>query len=216
MTPLEKRKADFAAKKENEIWLYSYADLITNLLAFFLMILVATKSDPSNKEKIQRSISAITKSGGNRVVSTDEELATYIAQSLKDLGLQNNVALDRQKNGVNLVFSGGLFFDTNSAALTPDALELLTSLSPVFDKLPMTYHLDIEGHADSRPIVNSTIYPSNWELSAARAGAVVRYLASKGIAATRLRAVGYADTRPSGQGSQGNRRVVIAISGRTL
>src|SRR5690625_7301960 len=75
--------------------------------------------------------------------------------------------------------------------------------------------ITVEGHTDSVPI-RSARFPSNWELSGARAGSVVRYLEANGIHSERLRAVGYADTRPLGsndtvQGRASNRRVELTI-----
>ena len=73
--------------------------------------------------------------------------------------------------------------------------------------------VDAEGYADNRPI-NSPRYPSNWELSSARAGAVVRLLEAQGIPGSRLRAIGFGSTRPlDGHGdSEINRRVLIRIN----
>nr|MCU0254512.1 OmpA family protein [Acidobacteriota bacterium] len=73
----------------------------------------------------------------------------------------------------------------------------------------------VEGHSDNLPIRSAT-FPSNWELSAARAGAVVRFLVAHGLAPVRLEAVGHADTRPLGdnatdEGRQRNRRVEILL-----
>jgi chemotaxis protein MotB len=78
--------------------------------------------------------------------------------------------------------------------------------------LPDKYFIIVQGHTDSRP-VKGGIYPSNWELSSARAGGVVRYLESQGFPSKRMRAVGMADTAQIEDTSDSaqNRRVVIQI-----
>ena len=89
---------------------------------------------------------------------------------------------------------------------------MLGLLAPIIIALPKKYFLVVEGHADSRPIT-SGLYPSNWELSSARAGAVVRVLQSNGMTPSRMRAIGYADTKPSDDDHESEyyRRVVIKI-----
>lgn len=77
------------------------------------------------------------------------------------------------------------------------------------------HHIVVAGHTDTRTIRNAR-YPSNWELSGARAGSVVRYLQQQGIAGSRLSAVGLADTRPLGdnttlEGRAKNRRVELTL-----
>lgn len=90
---------------------------------------------------------------------------------------------------------------------------MLRKLVTVLNSTP--HQIVIEGHTDSVPI-RSYRYPSNWELSGARAGSVVRYLEANGVSSQRLSAVGYADTRPLGDngtadGRANNRRVELIL-----
>lgn len=100
-----------------------------------------------------------------------------------------------------------ILFKTGGADLTPNAV--LDRLAAAVIK--ENAYLRIEGHTDSAPI-NSEKYPSNWELSAARAINVLKYLESKGVPSTHLKAVGMADTKPISKDPQKNRRVVVMIS----
>jgi chemotaxis protein MotB len=119
-------------------------------------------------------------------------------------------------------FSSTAFFASGTATLSDSGQSILQNLlgrlqSPAF----ATYRITVEGHTDDEPI-NSPQFPSNWELSAARAAAVVRYFIEHGIPADRLRAAGYADTHPLApnrdaagnpipENQAKNRRVVIEL-----
>jgi chemotaxis protein MotB len=102
--------------------------------------------------------------------------------------------------GVSIAFESTLFFDTLSADVKTEGQTILGKLAVALDarqKQDLThYKLVVEGHTDSRPII-SGIYPTNWELSSARASRVVRFFIEKGFSPDKLSAVGYADTRPA-------------------
>lgn len=213
MKKISASHAELAAKRENEIWLYSYADLITNLMAFFIMMLVMSKGDTQTSQKIKDSLAKMVgKSGAAQTaVLQDDEMINSVSQMIEQNQLGENVAVDKKTDGLSLTFSGGVFFETSSAELTPAAREILDKVSPIFQKVSKDHRIDIEGHADARPLNASKAFPSNWELSAARAGAVVRYLASKGVPVAHMRAIGYAETHPVSDDFQKNRRVVISV-----
>ncbi len=220
-------KFELALKKESEIWLYSYADLITNLLAFFLMLLIMSRSDDHAMEKIQESISKAV--GGKTVTKVVKPLSAApqtqapvvnnpeasmvdsVSDFIKRKKLEKNVSVEKNKNGISLTLSGAVFFETSSEKLSKDAKTLLERLGPIFVKIPAGHVIDVEGHADSRPLVKNQRFPSNWELSAARAGSVVRFLVSHGLNENSMRAIGYGNTKPVSQELHANRRVVISI-----
>jgi chemotaxis protein MotB len=114
------------------------------------------------------------------------------------------------------------FFDSGSAALTPAGKSILHGMLPRLQAaVAEGYGIRVEGHTDDEPI-DTSMFPSNWELSTARAAAVVHFLLDEGIAPQRLRAVGYADTEPKApdrdtagnplpQNQALNRRVVIRL-----
>lgn len=132
---------------------------------------------------------------------------------LDEPALQGRVEVTRQPGGLDLEISDSILFTPASAALTDGGRALLDDLAGVLASLP--YELSVEGHTDDRPIATER-YPSNWELASARASGVTRHLVGRGIAADRLRAVGYADTRPladnaSAEGRARNRRVSFIL-----
>ena len=135
---------------------------------------------------------------------------------LADLGssaLAGRVEVNVLPDAVNLEISDNILFAPASAALTAGGRALLDDLAATLTTLP--YALSVEGHTDNVPI-RTVRYPSNWELAAARASAVTRHLIERGIAADRVRAIGYADTRPRAdnagpEGRARNRRVAFIL-----
>lgn len=200
-----------AAKKESEVWLYSYADLITNLLAFFILMMSMATMSPPQIEKVQESIRSSSKLFGGETNQLDNQMALVVTKFIRENDLKNFAAVERKIDGVSITFTGGVFFETLSADLTQEARTILSSLAPLFQKLPKDYRIDVSGHADSRAITDDTQFPSNWELSSARAASVVRYMVSEGVSPRKFRAIGYADTQPVSHDFDQNRRVVIKV-----
>ncbi len=132
---------------------------------------------------------------------------------LRDSDLQNRVEVRTHGAGVHLEISDSIVFSPASAALTPDGIALLEQLAEALET--EAYQLSVEGHSDNIPIATAH-FPSNWELSTARAATVARHLIKRGIPAERIRAIGYADTRPRAdnltqQGRSRNRRVSLIL-----
>ncbi|MFN3830097.1 MAG: OmpA family protein [Tepidimonas ignava] len=110
------------------------------------------------------------------------------------LPADEEVQLLRREDGLIFRIPSEVLFSAGEAELTPAGRAVIDRLLPTINRLP-DYTIVVEGHTDNVPI-QTVRFPSNWELSAARAGSVVRHLEARGINPTRLRATGYADTRP--------------------
>jgi chemotaxis protein MotB len=128
-------------------------------------------------------------------------------------GLGDGVTLSTSENLLRLETRDSILFADASAELTESGAQLLAELAAVLASY--SGDISVEGHADSRPIISGT-YPSNWELSSARAAGVVRFLVEQGLPVARLRAIGYSDTRPradnaSAEGRAANRRVSLVL-----
>jgi len=139
-----------------------------------------------------------------------------IQRSLDAVGLGSAVQFRLESRGlVVTIVSDKVLFDPGEADLRPEGAAILDQLASALDKLPNK--LSIEGHTDNTPI--SGRYPSNWELSTARATTVLRSLIEQhGFDPDRLQAAGYADTRPvagndTPEGRAANRRVEIVVLG---
>ena len=142
-----------------------------------------------------------------------DKTAEKLLTDLQDSALQGRVEVTVMPDSVNLEISDSILFTPASAALTANGVQLLDELAATLKAHP--YNLSVEGHTDNVPIQTAR-YPSNWELSSSRATEVTRRLIERGIAADRVRAVGYADTHPradnvTAEGKARNRRVSLVL-----
>lgn len=211
-----------AVDTEGESWLISYLDTLTLLLTMFVVLLTFadfTDEKTSDAVKVVPKPEVIPQPPVESEREPVEEAVTPLGGVLLD-GLDDSVQVQVEKDRVNLVISDRILFDVAEAELRPKGLATLDPLIPILKNKP--HRITVEGHTDNVPITTEQ-FPSNWELAAARAASVVRYLQRQGISSDRLRAVGYADTRPvadngTPEGRSANRRVEIVIhhkSGQT-
>jgi chemotaxis protein MotB len=138
-----------------------------------------------------------------------------VEQFVKDSGLGESMAVDRAADRLVIRMKSAILFSEAQAALTPQAESVLAGLAPVLARAPS--RLRVEGHTDDVPI-HSAQYPSNWELSTARAISVIRYLEEHGIERDRLSVAGYGEFHPfvpndSAERRALNRRVEIVVLG---
>jgi len=173
-------------------WLISYADMMTLLLAFFVIISALSTPDAGKIERIRAETS---KAMGVTYEDPYEGLENSIHNVLRDVKLDKEVQVKKTTDGIELVSKGTLFFDSGSSDLRSPAKELMLALADVVVREAKQFRVVVEGHTDDVPIV-SFRYPSNWELSSSRAGTVVRMLETRGIQHRLLRPVGLADTEP--------------------
>jgi chemotaxis protein MotB len=237
---VRRRHAHHEEEHENhERWLLTYADLITLLLALFMMLYAMSVLDLRKYQAFQEAFTQGL--GGHKTRANDiapetkdpiaipsaspqpkapdldkealRKLKVKLDKELRQAGLQDEVQLELQDRGLVMNVVSGVLFDSASATLTTRGRALLSSLDVVFTSFGNA--LVVEGHTDPRPI-RSTVFPSNWELSTARATAVLRDLIEGGVRESRLSAAGYADTRPRAPntteaGMAKNRRVDIVV-----
>ena len=191
----ENNKFEVKKPEEREDWLLSYADMITLLLAFFVLLLSISKFDATRAEKVSGGLSK--EIGGHDVVQPIDTLKAQAEQQVKALKLDDSqVSVSTDDRGLLLELNGGTFFDPDSATLKPQFLPALTKIGALLDSPRYTdFQVEVDGHTDDTPVANAQ-YPSNWELSAARAASVARLFIRQGMVPTRLEVVGYADTRP--------------------
>lgn len=177
-----------------EDWLVTYADAITLLMAFFVMLLTFTEYDiPAFEE----AAAAIAKAVGDRDETTPtSELQIILQDVVYNMEADQVVTVSKDNKGLVIELASNAFFVPGSADLRPQAVPVLQKMAqsiaaPRYD----FYLIQAEGHTDDDPI-STERYPSNWELSSNRASAIVRYMASEGISPFRMKAAGFADTRP--------------------
>lgn len=149
---------------------------------------------------------------------TLQQLITEINSFLQENGLTEVISANREERGVVLVLQEKVLFESGSADLIHSAYPFLNKVGTLLKSIPNP--IRVEGHTDNRPI-STYRYPSNWELSSARASSVVRYLETNyNLETTRFTVVGFGETRPIVENTgpeswQKNRRVEIVISDPT-
>ena len=167
----------------------SFGDLMVILCVFFVMLLTMSKIETGSFEKIK---TAITGSTENTLVELSESLKYIIDDTPGIPGA--TVRLD--KDGVRVDLDTGLLFKQGRATINSSAVKII---KPILIKILSTdYLVDIEGHTDDVPYyrVYDGETETNWSLSGKRASSMIAHLAALGFTSDRLRAVGYASTRP--------------------
>ncbi|MBB3061273.1 OmpA/MotB family protein [Microbulbifer rhizosphaerae] len=167
----------------------SFGDLMVILCVFFVMLLSMSKVDVGSFERLR---SVMTGSTDDTLVELAESLRVIVEESPGVPGASVELA----KDGVRVNLDTAALFAPGSAVIKSRALD---SLEPLLDEIHQTdYQVDIEGHSDDVPYyrVIDGETETNWSLSGKRASSVILHLLSMGFSSQRLRAVGYADTRP--------------------
>jgi len=173
-----------------------------------------TTADADSVDAIPAELQAVlpdTQTNDTKLTNPDP--MEVFLDSFNNSELRDRVELSVHGGGVNLEISDSILFMPASAALTPSGTTMLGELANALKA--QSYQLSIEGHTDNIPIETAR-FPSNWELSTARAAIVARHLVKRGISAKRIRAIGYADTRPRAdnltpEGRGRNRRVSLVL-----
>lgn len=175
----------------------SFADVMVLLCVFLLMLLAMSKIDVGSFERIK---SAVTGRTDNTLV----ELAAVLKDIVEGIPGIPGASVHLANDGVRVDLDTAVLFDPGSAVIRDDALQSMTPLLKAI--LETEYRIDVEGHSDDVPYyrVVEGETETNWSLSGKRASSVILFLRSLGFSAQRLRAVGYADTRP-----------VVEIGGKT-
>lgn len=196
-------------------WLLSYADLITNLLIFFAMLLAASEVSKTRMQQIAEGVSGIEQPAS--LSSIQQEIDAQIEHE----GLQELIRTDLTDDGLRLSLNSGLVFSSGSAAIRPEQQPIVDRMLQTLVPYATRYNFAVEGHTDSTPVVAGGPYASNWELSADRANAVRSRLEQVGVQQGRIRVEGYADTVPLPEASltglspderlARHRRVVVRI-----
>jgi chemotaxis protein MotB len=216
------KKADGGHKAHHGgSWKVAYADFVTAMMAFFLLLWllatlkpeqknelslvfqdknVPTKEKVVNLEKMPSFMAKDAKVGRPEFkLSQENKLKYEVALMIKEMitndpNLRQNSGVSSDDAGVRLNVNSPVLFDVNSATLKPGGDKILDGIVEVLKAHKLD--LVVRGHADDGDSGGGA-YPSKWELSSARAAAIVRHIVEKGgIPPTRVRAVGYGDSQP--------------------
>lgn len=230
-----------------ERWLVSYADFITLMFAFFVVMyslsslnegkyrvlsesLMVAFQNPSalikqkpevaagQKVIIQPQSAAIIRKPMPDVRTRQQEqklkgIAKDVMKVMDPLVKEGQVKITQSERGVAIEINASVLFSSGEAKLAPDSIKVLTAVGQVLTQVDNP--VQVEGYTDNVPI-KSTVFPSNWELSTARASSVVRLFVDNGVDPERLVAVGYGenhavDSNDTAEGRARNRRVTVMI-----
>jgi len=234
-----------STNSHQEAWVISYIDILTLLLTLFVILLAMSDFYPDIASLKQVSVNMNKPENQNMLVDSGNEMQAYkqteersfvqdlaeseaheqrmtsfsheqinvLIKEIEKSRLDHQIEISEEKDHVNLVISDKILFPPGSADLKSGGLELLSRLAVIINNSKL--NMSVEGHTDSVPI-NNAHFPSNWELSSTRATMVTRHLIANDIAPDRIRAIGYADTRPrsendTSEGRKHNRRVSIIL-----
>lgn len=192
-----RRRRPETEEGDDEEWLVTYADAITLLMAFFIMLVSFSKIELPIFEQVQAGIKEHI---GGQVDSERPifQLQSKVNNIIQDANAipQDQVDVGFDDQGIVIDFAEGSFFAAGTADLDPGTAPILKGIVRLLQDQPYDlFFVDVEGHTDDVPI-STPKFPSNWELSAARAARVVREFIADGMAPDRLKAAGYADTKP--------------------
>jgi len=174
----------------NEGWLTSYADLITNLLIFFVLLIAASHIQTGKMEKIVSSLAS-----GDASPTSLSKAAKEVSKALAEQHITKDVSVRMTDEGLEISFNSGVTFASGQASVLPAMEAPLTKVLAAIKPYATKYHLAVEGHTDEVPVTRGA-YKSNWELSSARAMQIRERLEASGIDPKRMRVEAYADTKP--------------------
>ncbi|MBI5242725.1 MAG: OmpA family protein [Elusimicrobia bacterium] len=195
-----------------KLWMIPYADLMSNLVILFLALFAYSYSKlPSQYAQV---LSKMGTHFAPKQPAPEKQPADVerIKKELERLKL-SEFGVRVTSRYVRLCFPEPVLFSPGLARLHPRAVPALDGLAQLLEEVPNP--VLVEGHTDDRPIGRSP-YRNNWELSAARAFAVVEFFAGKGLAPSRFHARGYGEQRPAAlndapEGRRANRRIEISL-----
>ena len=195
-------ESDPTEEKESG-WLVSYVDILTLLLTLFVLLLAYHPQSHLKQVYEARTPTKLPSRTDAKPVPN-----FTIPEDIRD-----KVDIVQNPNNVNLMIKDEVLFDVGSSNLKASGEALLGRIAQILGQ--DDYQVSVEGHTDNTPI-HTAQFPSNWELSTLRATTVTRYFIDHGIDVDRLRAIGYADTRPiadndTAEGRARNRRVSLVV-----
>lgn len=236
-----------------ERWLVSYADFITLLFAFFVVMYAISQVNEGKyrvlsdallhafdskslaipiqpqrvgpqevKEptpvQVRQSIAPAKKNDAQAIQFKKETekmkgIAKDIMKVMERLVKSGQVKVTQSARGIAIEINASVLFASGQAALEGESLKVLEAVAEVLTEVDN--HIQVEGYSDNAPI-KSPMYPSNWELSSARASGVARLFVENGIAPDRVVVLGYGENKPvdsneTPEGRARNRRVTVMI-----
>ena len=177
-------------------WITTYADMITLLMCFFVIMYSASEPSQSKWEQLKGGIESDVMNVENPTPLAD----LYNALEAKYDNPENDnpdLTIDFESKGIIISMGSGSLFESGEAKLKPEGLGIVKAIGQELNERLKIYSLiiDVEGHTDDVPI-NTFKFPSNWELSSSRSASVVKEFTDLGLDTKIVRAIGHADSFP--------------------
>jgi len=229
------RRKHHEEHENHERWAIPYGDLVTLLLAFFVVMYsisqvnegkyrvvseslnAAFHGDPTTPDPVQIGQTVITAPIAplpqDLRMEAMRQLALQAEQAMAPLIMQGLVDVGRGDGKLTIAIRSDILFPSGVAKLSPEAQPVIHLLAPVLRDFPVD--IKVQGHTDNVPVLGGQ-FGSNWDLSAARAVSVVNLLLADGVPPARLSATGFGEYQPvlpnnTPDGRNANRRVVLSV-----
>ena len=182
-----------------EGWMATFADMVTLLMAFFVLLYAMSDPDPGKFEDfgaaMQEAIS------GEELQNEFKELTKNLQEIIDEQEISDKVDIELTPNGIEIQMEGKALFAGCSADILSDMEPVISSISNVITELLDNseykgYMIEVEGHTDNLPPTTCPDFETNWELSAYRATGVVELLLATGIQKEKIKAIAMADSAP--------------------
>ena len=212
-----------------ERWLISYADFITLMFAFFVVLWSMRTDNPPNKPVIegikrafssfgektaaQQTVVALTADGGSPAIFSMEPMFQNIEEGIKQIGIKG-ASVHKVDRGIIIRIPDEALFEVGRAEVNDSFKAKLDKTGVLLKNFPN--QIQIEGHTDNVPI-HTAVYPSNWELSTSRATVIMRHFVERGgLPSEKFAIAGYSeyhpiDTNDTTEGRAKNRRIDILV-----
>ena len=171
-------------------WIFTYGDLVTLLMCFFVLLVAMCKTDDFKLKAVSDSMKS-GPPGSPFVFQGRSSNLEKASEKLEQLEVPEDVEINASEKGVQVTFRKSVAFKQGSVELTEKAITALKKMLPVIGQ--MQNDIEISGHTDESDV--NKRFPSNWELSAARAGAVANFLEKNKIEPKRIQVAGFGDSR---------------------
>lgn len=222
MSAKQKRKVQVPAEEveEGEAWLLSYADMMTLIACFFILMMAFANYDPPGFQEKTKEVAKHFSKGKSKLTKLKltelkEEITSH--PELKDM-----TKITVNDSSLVVTLSGSILFPQNEVDLKPQMTVHLDSLIDIIKTFNSDFRVVVEGHSDNLPIGNDNPYKNHWALAGARASSVAERFQYFGFTAENIRVISHGDTRPiaPNQDKSGrpipennllNRRVILKV-----
>lgn len=179
---------------EGDSWLLSYADLMTLLACFFILMMAFANYDPVG---FQQKTKVIAKHfSKKKFEKTTKKIAKLNTVLLENKKIKKMIKTTIHDSSIDLVFKGEVLFGSGSDELSPNIISIIDSMIDTIQNIDPNFSIVVEGHTDSLKVSSRSKFRTNWHLSGARASSVIERFELHGFNRQKLRPIGLGDTRP--------------------